>query len=308
MQYHQLLYLVRAAECGSFRKAARILGISQPSLSAAIISLEKELKVQLLTRTNKGIVVTPEGQRFVTLAQDIVNKTTMLQNLYSGSDGSHIIHTLNIATNPSQITLRTLREMRQSVPMRDIRVSVRNLSVLGCAYSVRSQESEVGVVFITSGQYKRYMAAFEENHLEYHRVSTKRCCVNLSRHNPLYNRDMVKYEELLAFPLARFIEDELSLLDNVVCNIGIGQQDFRQVYYFDSDSSIISFVKQTDAVKFGFPWCKEDYEAIGVRCIDFAGNTQPLELGWIRQKNRALSEGAQYFVQTLTRLFGDEEK
>lgn len=305
MQYHQLLYLVRAAQYGSFRKAAKALGISQPSLSAAIISLEKELKIQLLTRTNKGIVVTPEGQQFVTLAQDIVNKTMMLQNLYHSGNAQPAIQTLNIATNPSQITLRTLREMRCQDPTTDCRVSVRNLSVLECACSVRNQQSEIGVVFITSGQYKRYMEVFEDNQLEYNRVSTKRCCVNLSRHNPLYHRDLVEYQELLPFPLARFVEDELSLLDNVVCSIGTGRQDFRQVYYFDSDSSIISFIKQTDAIKFGFPWCREDYESIGVRCIDFVGNTQPLELGWIRRKNRALTQAAQRFVETLTRLFSD---
>ena len=43
MTLQQLKYLVTVAECGSISEAAQKLFISQPSLSAAIQNLEKEM-------------------------------------------------------------------------------------------------------------------------------------------------------------------------------------------------------------------------------------------------------------------------
>lgn len=47
----------------SFSKAAEILGNNQPNLSRCMNLLESELGCKLLVRTNRGVSLTPEGQR-----------------------------------------------------------------------------------------------------------------------------------------------------------------------------------------------------------------------------------------------------
>ncbi len=54
MTLQQLTYLVTVAECGNITDAAERLFLSQPSLSAAIHNLEKEMGVTALVRSNKG--------------------------------------------------------------------------------------------------------------------------------------------------------------------------------------------------------------------------------------------------------------
>jgi LysR family transcriptional regulator, transcriptional activator of the cysJI operon len=49
------------AKCSSISKAAQILHITQPGLSDQIKSLENELQVTLLNRSNKGVTLTEEG-------------------------------------------------------------------------------------------------------------------------------------------------------------------------------------------------------------------------------------------------------
>ena len=49
---------------GSFNKAAEVLFLSQPSVTARIQSLERELGCKLFDRLGKQIVLTDEGRKF----------------------------------------------------------------------------------------------------------------------------------------------------------------------------------------------------------------------------------------------------
>ena len=60
MKLIQLEYFVRIVEEQSFTKAAEKLFISQPALSKAIQSMEKELKVSLFSR-NPGVATLTEN-------------------------------------------------------------------------------------------------------------------------------------------------------------------------------------------------------------------------------------------------------
>ncbi|MNO26459.1 HTH-type transcriptional activator CmpR [compost metagenome] len=57
---------------GSFNKAAEVLYLSQPSVTARIQSLERELNCKLFDRLGKGIQITEEGERFLPYAQQIL--------------------------------------------------------------------------------------------------------------------------------------------------------------------------------------------------------------------------------------------
>ena len=61
MTLQQLTYIVTVAECKNITEAAEKLFIFQPSLSAAIHNLEKEMGVVVFNRSNKGVTVTREG-------------------------------------------------------------------------------------------------------------------------------------------------------------------------------------------------------------------------------------------------------
>jgi LysR family hca operon transcriptional activator len=66
MELRHLRYFVAVAEAGSLTEAAeRRLYTSQPSLSRQIRDLEKEVGVELLTRSVHGVELTPAGQGFI---------------------------------------------------------------------------------------------------------------------------------------------------------------------------------------------------------------------------------------------------
>ena len=72
MTLTQLQYVVAIADTKSMNKAASDLFVSQPALSGAIKELEEELATQIFIRTNKGIVITTEGEEFLRYARQMV--------------------------------------------------------------------------------------------------------------------------------------------------------------------------------------------------------------------------------------------
>ncbi|HEY5207568.1 MAG TPA: LysR family transcriptional regulator [Roseiarcus sp.] len=58
----QLALFVRTVESGSFSKAARDFGLSQPSVSRSIAALERRLGVKLLVRTTRQVSPTDAGE------------------------------------------------------------------------------------------------------------------------------------------------------------------------------------------------------------------------------------------------------
>lgn len=61
MTIQQLKYIIKVAETGSITEAAKVLFISQPSLSNAIREIEKEAGLIIFTRSRQGIALTKEG-------------------------------------------------------------------------------------------------------------------------------------------------------------------------------------------------------------------------------------------------------
>ena len=77
MTLQQLRYAIAVADCGSMNQAAAKLFISQPSLSEAVKELEGEIGIRIFGRTNRGIIVTTEGNEFLGYARQDTNKEAL---------------------------------------------------------------------------------------------------------------------------------------------------------------------------------------------------------------------------------------
>jgi DNA-binding transcriptional LysR family regulator len=69
----QLKAFVAVAEEGSFTRAAKILYMTQPAVSAQIKVLEDRLEIQLFDRQDKNIILTDAGELLLSKAKNILN-------------------------------------------------------------------------------------------------------------------------------------------------------------------------------------------------------------------------------------------
>ncbi|WP_138413567.1 LysR family transcriptional regulator [Sinomonas gamaensis] len=72
MEFRQLQYFLAIAEEGSINRAADRLLVSQPSLSRQLHSLERQLGHSLVSRTARGISLTPAGHALLQHARRIL--------------------------------------------------------------------------------------------------------------------------------------------------------------------------------------------------------------------------------------------
>ncbi|MBQ1850476.1 MAG: LysR family transcriptional regulator, partial [Lachnospiraceae bacterium] len=87
MTLQQLVYLTTVAECGNVTEAAEKLYISQPSLSAAIQNLEKEMGIKAFVRSNKGVVATREGEELLSFARQLLEQAENMKDHFGAGKG-----------------------------------------------------------------------------------------------------------------------------------------------------------------------------------------------------------------------------
>ena len=79
MKLQQLRYVVKVAECGSIAAASRRLFVSQTSITASLRDLENEMGVDILARTNQGVIVSEEGETFLGYARQVLDQADLLE-------------------------------------------------------------------------------------------------------------------------------------------------------------------------------------------------------------------------------------
>ncbi len=99
MEFKQLEAFVAAVDYNSFSEAAKHLYLTQPTISAHISTLEKELNSKLIIRTTKKMELTYRGQQFYECAVNILNMRNNIIHEFTG--GSQRIIALGASTIPS---------------------------------------------------------------------------------------------------------------------------------------------------------------------------------------------------------------
>lgn len=81
MTLRELQYLVEVARLGSFRRAAEVCNVSQPTLSTQLRKLEDELGVVLVERGARRVILTAAGEEILAHAQRMLDAARDIRTL-----------------------------------------------------------------------------------------------------------------------------------------------------------------------------------------------------------------------------------
>ena len=120
--YYRIFYYI--AKCNSLSTAAEILGSNQPNLSRIVKLLEHELGCTLLVRSNKGISLTPEGERLyahVKIAvEQLQSAEEELKTITGLQEGTITVGASETALH--MLLLPVLKEFKKKYPNIHIRI------------------------------------------------------------------------------------------------------------------------------------------------------------------------------------------
>ena len=124
MKLTQLEYFCVAARYHNITKAAKELFLTQPTISAHISSLEKELNVRLFIRNTKEVSLSDDGKDLYRYAKQITDLEKAIEERFymDSDDGKHFI-TIAASTIPAQYLLpKVLMCYRERYPKEQIKI------------------------------------------------------------------------------------------------------------------------------------------------------------------------------------------
>ncbi|MEV0389459.1 LysR family transcriptional regulator [Nonomuraea sp. NPDC050643] len=124
MTLAQLRVLIAVAERGGFTAAAEESGMSQPAVSRAIATLERELGAALFVRHRDGIALTEAGRRALTRAREALRHFDLIRADVAAASGQ-ITGELRLASLPSAtgtLVARLLRAFTDRYPQVRVRL------------------------------------------------------------------------------------------------------------------------------------------------------------------------------------------
>lgn len=107
-----LQYALAVVRYGSVTQAARALYLAQPNLSRAIGELEQSLGFPLFLRTRQGMSLTPQGERFLTEAETLLDRLSDLAR-ECRQESRRRVH---FACVPSSLFVNTVLETARGLP------------------------------------------------------------------------------------------------------------------------------------------------------------------------------------------------
>ncbi|MEZ5655704.1 MAG: LysR family transcriptional regulator [Sphingobium sp.] len=115
MERYLLRYFLSVIDQGNFSKAATHCHVSQPTLSAGIAKLERDLRKPLFHRTNRRVELTEAGARLAPLARRIEAEFAQAEREVTDSGQTDTIRIGILITTPTRWTETLLVENASSI-------------------------------------------------------------------------------------------------------------------------------------------------------------------------------------------------
>lgn len=294
MTLQQLRYAVCIAEEKSMNKAAQKLYITQPSLSGTIRDLEEELNMQLFYRSNRGVVVTPEGEEFLGYARQMVEQYRLLEERFVEDKTSK--KKFSVSMQHYSFAVQAFIEMAKEFGMDDYEFAVHETKTYEVIENVKIQKSELGILYLNEFNEKALQKIFRDNELEFLELFSCGIYVYLWRKHPLVAKQRISFEDLKEYPCLSFEQGQNSsfyLAEEVFSTYA-----YKQIIKADDRATMLNLMVGLK----GYTLCS------GILCDDLNGGEYlaiPLDtedkmhIGYIKKKNMPLSRLGEKYLEEL---------
>ena len=294
MTLQQLRYAVTIAESPSMNEAAKRLFISQPSLSGAIQDLEEEIGITIFSRSNRGIIPTPEGEEFLGYARQMMEQYQLLDERYISK--KNVKKKFSVSTQHYTFAVNAFVQMVKQFGMDEYEFAIHETKTHDIIDDVKNGKSELGILYMNAFNEKAITKILKENGLEFHELFWCKTYVYLWKGNPLAKKKLLTMKDLEAYPCLAF--DQGSNNSFYYAEEVLSTYDYKQIIKANDRATLLNLMVGLN----GYTLCS------GIICEELNGGDSsaiPLDseekmcIGYITRKNMSLSPLGRNYLEKL---------
>ncbi len=202
MTLQQLKYVVTVAEKGTISEAAKELFISQPSLTNAIKELENEMQLIIFHRTNKGIVVSNEGDEFLSYARQVLEQANLLEEKFLNVKKQS--PRFSVSAQHYSFAVNAFVDVIREFGGAQYDFTLRETQTYEIIEDISRLKSEIGILYTSSKNEEVITKLIKQYDLEFEELFVAKPHVFISSKHPLADRSVLTMEELEEYPYLSF--------------------------------------------------------------------------------------------------------
>ena len=297
MTLQQLLYAVTIAEKGSVNKAANELYVSQSALSSAIHDLEKETRTTIFTRTNRGVVVTPDGEVLLRYARQILDQYRLMESKYLTAERRKRLFSVSTQhyTFAVQAFMNTVKEYDSA----EFEFAIYETQTQTVIQNVKTLKSEIGVLYLNDFNRDVLNKLFYDSDVEF--VPLFKCQISayLCRNHPLATKESVTLEDLAPFPCLSFEQGVGNSF--YYAEEALSSYPYKRIIKASDRGTMLNLMVGLN----GYTLCSgvicEELNGSLYRAIPIATD-ETMTIGYIKKKRAPLSDMASDFTSELKKF------
>ena len=282
MTLQQLTYLVTVAECGNITDAAERLFLSQPSLSAAIHNLEKEMGVTAFVRSNKGVTVTQEGEELLSFARMLLEQADIMQEHFGV--GKKRVPKFCVSCQHYSFAVNAFVEVVKEYNADQYGFILRETQTGEIIDDVASGKSELGLLYLSESNETVLSKLLRKSELVF------------NKDHPLADRKCITLDELKPYPYLIFEQGDRNSF--YFSEELLSMLDMPKTIQVRDRATLFSLVIGLNGftVSSGIIDRKLNSPSIIARPLEMEGS---MRIGLIRKKNVVFSRYADSYVKAL---------
>ena len=206
MTLQQLKYILTVAAKGTISEAANELYIAQPSLTSSIKDLEKELGITIFNRTNRGVVVSREGEEFLAYARQVVEQIDLIEEKYTGKRQHK--QDFCVSTQHYSFAVEAFVDLLRDYGGNEYDFRLRETQTYEIIEDVAKLRSQVGVLYLNKDNEAVLRKTIRANNLKFETLFVAKPHVFLGVGSPLASKAAVTLDDLVPYPRLSYEQGE----------------------------------------------------------------------------------------------------
>ena len=296
MTLQQLKYILAISETGSMNKAAEHLYVSQPSLTASVQELEKEIGLKIFNRSGRGVTLTNDGTEFLLYARQVVGQFDILFDKYINK--GNIKKKFGVSTQHYSFAVKAFVEMVKKFDTAKYEFAVRETKTAEVINDVATMRSELGIIYINDFNRKSIIKLLNSNNLEFHTLTKCHPYVYLWKGHPLAKEKKITLAQLDDYPCLSFEQGDNSAF--YLAEELLSTADYQRTIKANDRATMLNLMIGLN----GYTLCSgiicEELNGSDYVAVPFESDTEEImEIGYITMKKVALSKIAEIYLEEI---------